>query len=230
MDKLKLKNKGKDFITKNRTKLALDKFNASMSASKGELPEFQREGENNKVYFQEDGSDDEFERSQTKLVFQSRIIDDYQIKGAKQSVADPYCGRFSVTKKEFNEYQKCANFSKTRVTTTIPMKSAPACTMGVKYAHGSSFGKPVKAPGPADYVDQMKNKTVAPRMTFGNANRNELQKLNVPGPGTYKIAPRIGGLAAFDSSLRKLHCVGDPVYTYQDKKNGDKAPLNWKYI
>lgn len=65
--------------------------------------------------------------------------------------------------------------------------------MGIKL--GSSLTQNIsKGPGPGNYQSTLINKKKAPQFGFGSSTREtgKGNKLNVPGPGSYKLKSSIG--------------------------------------
>lgn len=54
-----------------------------------------------------------------------------------------------------------------------------------------------KNPGPGNYEASLNNKTAAPKFGFGSSTRNDLKKLNTPGPGAYKLNSSVGDVPAY---------------------------------
>ena len=80
-----------------------------------------------------------------------------------------------------------------RTKTTLPSYS-----MKLKLENTSSIGKDNKVPGPGNYEAHLKNKRDAPQYGFGSSTREDgAKKLNVPGPGSYKINSAIADLPAY---------------------------------
>lgn len=63
-------------------------------------------------------------------------------------------------------------------------------------------------PGPGNYEIHLKTKRDAPRYGFGSSTRDGLKtKLNVPGPGSYRLRSTIGDV---------------PEYAGTNRSDGDK--------
>ena len=64
----------------------------------------------------------------------------------------------------------------------------------MKHKLGSSLGGKTLAPGPGGYDIGVKTKKSAPNYGFGSSTRatGTKTKLNVPGPGAYKLRSSIG--------------------------------------
>ena len=74
-------------------------------------------------------------------------------------------------------------------------KKEPSYLMGAKL--GSSLITNNKVPGPGNYEAHLKDKKDAPKYGFGSSTRDEKLKLNVPGPGSYRINSSIGDVPAY---------------------------------
>jgi len=76
-------------------------------------------------------------------------------------------------------------------------KTLPSYSMKQKL--GSSLvDKSNTNPGAGTYESTLSNKTAAPKFGFGSSIRDgKNSKLNVPGPGTYRIPSTIGDVPAF---------------------------------
>ena len=67
----------------------------------------------------------------------------------------------------------------------------------------SSLDKKNNVPGAGAYEAHLKNKTDAPKYGFGSGSRDTgLRKLNVPGPGAYKLNSSIGDVPAYSMPNR----------------------------
>ena len=60
-------------------------------------------------------------------------------------------------------------------------------------------------PGPGNYDISAELKPSAPKYGFGSSTRGELKKINVPGPGTYKIRSSIGDVPDYALPNRPDH-------------------------
>ena len=74
-------------------------------------------------------------------------------------------------------------------------KKEPSYLMGAKL--GSSLVTNNKVPGPGNYEMHLKDKKDAPKYGFGSSTREEKLKLNVPGPGSYRINSSIGDVPSY---------------------------------
>ena len=74
-------------------------------------------------------------------------------------------------------------------------KQLPSYSMKIKL--GSSLENKSKGPGPGNYEFDAKNKEKAPSYGFGSSTRKEINKLKVPGAGTYKIPTTIGDVPTY---------------------------------
>jgi len=83
------------------------------------------------------------------------------------------------------------------------LKSLPSYSMKMKL--GSSLETSnSKIPGPGNYEVHLKNKKESPKFGFGSSIRESGQKkLEVPGPGAYKINTTIGDVPAYAMPGRK---------------------------
>ena len=90
---------------------------------------------------------------------------------------------------------------------SVLQKTMPAFSMKAKL--GSSLQSPSKfVPGPGNYESHLKMKRDAPRYGFGSSTRDGLKtKLNVPGPGSYRLRSTIGDV---------------PEYAGTNRSDGDK--------
>lgn len=57
-------------------------------------------------------------------------------------------------------------------------------------------------PGAGTYETSLKNKKSEPMYGFGSGTRDTLRKLNVPGPGAYKLNSSIGDVPAYSMPNR----------------------------
>jgi|APSaa5957512535_1039671.scaffolds.fasta_scaffold36223_1 hypothetical protein len=80
-------------------------------------------------------------------------------------------------------------------------KTLPAYSMKIKL--GSSLENKSKGPGPGNYEFEAKNKNKAPAYGFGSSTRKDINKLKVPGAGTYKIPTTIGDVPTYAMPNRK---------------------------
>lgn len=62
---------------------------------------------------------------------------------------------------------------------------------------GSSIMQDKKIPGPGNYETHLKDKKAAPCYGFGTSTRVEKVKMNVPGPGSYKINVTVGDVPGY---------------------------------
>jgi len=69
---------------------------------------------------------------------------------------------------------------------------------------GSSLMSPSKfVPGPGNYEISLKTKRDAPRYGFGSSTRDGFKtKLNVPGPGSYRLKNSIGDVPDYANTAR----------------------------
>ena len=58
-------------------------------------------------------------------------------------------------------------------------------------------------PGAGTYETSLKTKASAPNYGFGSGTRAGLRKLNVPGPGAYKLVSSIGDVPGYSMPNRK---------------------------
>jgi len=76
------------------------------------------------------------------------------------------------------------------------MKQLPSYSMKIKLE--SCLDNKNKVPGAGAYEATLKNKEDAPKYGFGSGLRETgLRKLNVPGPGAYKLNSTIGDVPAY---------------------------------
>lgn len=74
----------------------------------------------------------------------------------------------------------------------------------IKQKLGSSLeSSTAKVPGPGNYEIHLKNKKDAPKFGFGSSTRGALKKLDVPGPGAYKINTTVGDVPTYAMPGRK---------------------------
>ena len=59
-------------------------------------------------------------------------------------------------------------------------------------------------PGPGHYGSNLKNKRDSPKYGFGSSNRDALKRLNVPGPGSYKLKSSIGDVPEYAMPQAKI--------------------------
>jgi len=59
-----------------------------------------------------------------------------------------------------------------------------------------------KVPGPGNYEAHLNNRKDAPKYGFGSSTRDEKIRLNVPGPGSYKLNSSIGDVPAYSMPNR----------------------------
>jgi len=81
--------------------------------------------------------------------------------------------------------------------TDYTKKNLPSYSMKIKL--GSSLASSTGfVPGPGNYNMQMTNKKTAPQYGFGSSTRETgmKRKLDVPGPGAYKLNSTVGNVAA----------------------------------
>ena len=78
----------------------------------------------------------------------------------------------------------------------------PSYSMKAKL--GSSLMSPSKfVPGPGNYEITLKTKRDAPRYGFGSSTRDGFKnKLNVPGPGAYRLKNSIGDVPDYAGTAR----------------------------
>ena len=78
----------------------------------------------------------------------------------------------------------------------------PSFSMKAKL--GSSLTSPTRfVPGPGNYETTLKTKRDAPRYGFGSSTRDGLKtKLNVPGPGSYRLKSTIGDVPDYANTAR----------------------------
>ena len=62
-----------------------------------------------------------------------------------------------------------------------------------------------EGPGPGNYDISAELKPSAPKYRFGSSTREELKKMNVPGPGSYKIRSSIGDVPDYALPNRPDH-------------------------
>lgn len=60
-------------------------------------------------------------------------------------------------------------------------------------------------PGPGNYESSLKNKRESPKFGFGSSTRDggTKTKLNVPGPGSYKLKSSVGDVPEYSIPGRK---------------------------
>lgn len=59
-------------------------------------------------------------------------------------------------------------------------------------------------PGPGNYESHMKQKKDSPKYGFGSSTRDgQMKKLNVPGPGSYKLKSSIGDVPDYSIPNKK---------------------------
>ena len=81
--------------------------------------------------------------------------------------------------------------------TEYTKKGLPSYSMKMKL--GSSLASTTTyVPGPGNYSSQMTNKRQAPQYGFGSSTRETgmKRKLDVPGPGAYRLNSTVGNVAA----------------------------------
>ena len=123
---------------------------------------------------------------------------------------------FDADKPRFHVGQK---ISPAKPTTSVPgagsyeptpektMKQLPSYSMKIKLE--SSLDKKSTVPGAGAYESHLKNKQDAPKYGFGSGSRDTgLRKLNVPGPGAYKLNSSIGDVPEYSMPGR------DPAHKY----------------
>ena len=69
----------------------------------------------------------------------------------------------------------------------------------MKQKLGSSLGGKTLAPGPGNYPINMGTKKTAPSFGFGSSTRETgmKSKMNVPGPGAYKLRSSVGDVPSY---------------------------------
>ena len=90
-------------------------------------------------------------------------------------------------------------------------------SFSMKHKLGSSIGGTTLAPGPGNYAIQDNNKKTAPNYGFGTSTRasGTKTKLNVPGPGAYKLRSSIGDVPDYAMPNR----TADSKYVWKIKQN-----------
>lgn len=66
-----------------------------------------------------------------------------------------------------------------------------------KILPAESFIKPNYNPAPNAYNNTTDTKKTSPNYGFGSSTRKELKKLEVPGPGAYRVPSSIGDVPSY---------------------------------
>ena len=76
----------------------------------------------------------------------------------------------------------------------------------MKIKLGSSLLSKSFAPGPGNYDISVTNRKSSPRFGFGTSTREtgKGKKLDVPGPGTYKLRPLVSDAPAYSMKQNDL--------------------------